>query len=189
MPASPSRERTRALIRERIARSRPDERQLRVLLVLAHEALGKDEVAAPLSESTSAVAAAPPVGADEYGQLVARVREIVNAVAPAGSRIAVVSRGDEDLLVPGFAATHFPQARGGGYAGFYPRESTDVIAHLEQARADGAEFLVLPSTGYWWVDYYGDFTRHLVVNFRVAHHDDSCMIFDLRRSGEEPRTA
>ena len=179
-----------ARIRDRLARTHAGERQLRTMLVLAHEVLRASDLPVPKQEaSPTPVAAAAPVTVDEYGGLVARVHAAVTAVVPASARIAVVSRGDDELLVPGFDAIHFPQARGGGYAGFYPRDSGDAIRHLDDCRANGAQFLVIPSTGYWWLDYYGDFTRHLVVAGRVAHHGDECLIFDLRPQREEASTA
>jgi len=94
--------------------------------------------------------------------------------------VLVVSRGDEALLPPGLAAGHFPQAPSGAYAGHYPADSDAAIAHLEQCRAEGAEFLLLPATGFWWLDYYGGLLQHLMGRGRVLHHDGHCVIFDLR---------
>jgi hypothetical protein len=66
------------------------------------------------------------------------------------------------------------------YAGHHPADSGAAIAQLEQCRADGAEFLLLPATGFWWLDYYGGLLQHLMGRGRVLHHDGDCVIFDLR---------
>jgi hypothetical protein len=181
-------------IRERLASTSasPQDQQLRVMLVLTHEALRQREVARQAIASTAwegrgapAPAAAVPMAADGYAALVAAVHETVGRVIPQGSRILVLSKGDDELLVPGYDALHFPQGPGGIYAGHYPADSEAAVAHLEQCRAAGAEFLVVPKTGYWWLDYYGGLAQHLLVNARVLNHDERCAIFDLRHQSEE----
>ena len=67
---------------------------------------------------------------------------------PAGARVLVVSRGDEDIV--DFArhrGEHFPQAEDGRYAGHHPADSAEAIAHLEALREAGAEYLVIPALG------------------------------------------
>jgi hypothetical protein len=182
-PAVIAREMRLSRIRERIATSRPDEGQLRAMLVLAHEVVRARAPSAILAREV-VDDAAPRAAVGDYSELVARIQGVVKATVPAGSRILVVSRGDGDLLFPGFDTRHFPQAPDGGYAGFYPHDSAGAIAHLEDCRGSGAEFLVVPATAHWWLDYYGDFTRHLVVKYRVAHHGEECLIFDLRPQPE-----
>jgi hypothetical protein len=171
-------------VRERIATTAPDDARLRTLLVLTHELLRER------AEHARAQAATPPVApaaaADggepvaDYGELVARIHAVACATLPPGARVLVVSRGDEALLPPGLAASHFPQGPDGAYAGYYPADSGAAVAHLEQCRGAGAEFLLLPATGFWWLDYYGGFLQHLMGRGRVLHHDGHCVIFDLR---------
>ena len=179
MTATPPMERIRA----RLAATSEDERTLRVMLVLAHEALrrsmpvrGEEAVAG----SSAPPAARSTVSRDDYAQLVDRVRAIVAESVPAGARLLVVSRGDDELLVPGFGATHFPQARDGRYAGYYPADSDDATAQLEVLRGAGAEFLVFPATSHWWLSFYDGLARHLLTTARVTRHDENCLIFDLR---------
>jgi hypothetical protein len=171
-------------IRARLSATTADERQLRVMLVLAHEALRRTTPAVGpegAARSRAPVTPAPAqVTVDEYGQLVEHLRATVAQVVPAGARIVVVSRGDERLLVPGFEAGHFPQAPDGRYAGYYPEDSADAVGQLEGLRKAGTGFLVFPATSYWWLDFYGALARHLLSTTRVAHHDEHCLIFDLR---------
>jgi hypothetical protein len=171
-------------VRARIATTAPEEVRLRTLLVLAHELLRQRALldAAP----RAALACEPAVAADggesvaDYAELVERINAAALARLPHDARVLVVSRGDDDLLPPGLAAAHFPKAADGRYAGCYPADSDAAIAHLEQCRDEGAEFLLLPSTAFWWLDYYGGLLQHLMGRGRVLHHDGHCVIFDLR---------
>jgi hypothetical protein len=173
-----------ARIRGRLAATTEHDRALRVMLVLAHETLRRStEVAAADAAAGSRPPVSPvtaPVTRGDYAELVRRVQDIAAETVPAGARILVVSRGDDELLVPGFDAGHFPQAPDGRYAGYYPADSDDAVAQLERLRDAGAEYLVLPSTAYWWLDFYGALARHLLTTARVAHHDEHCLILDLR---------
>jgi hypothetical protein len=171
-------------LRERIATSAPDEARLRTLLVLAHELVRQRE---QLDAARAATPRRPPARAAEggepvtdYGELVARIHAVAQAMLPAGARVLVVSRGDDALLAPDLDASHFPQAPDGRYAGYHPADSEAAIAHLEQLRTAGAEFLLLPATAFWWLDHYGGLLQHLMGRGRVLHHDGHCVIFDLR---------
>jgi hypothetical protein len=175
-------------LRERLATaSAPRDTRLRVMLVLTHELMRQRallDAAGPLT-LPSAPAADPAVG--DYGELVRHVHAVASATLPPGARVLVVSRGDDALLslASGLTASHFPQGPDGGYAGHYPADSEAAIAHLEACRAAGAQFLLLPATGYWWLNYYGGLMQHLLGRGRVLHHDGHCVIFDLRVPAEE----
>ena len=89
-------------------------------------------------------------------------RATSNPSFPAGARVLVVSRGDEDIV--DFArhrGEHFPQAADGRYAGHHPADSDEAIAHLASLHEAGADFLVIPGTAQWWLDHYDGFARHL----------------------------
>jgi cell division protein FtsB len=121
-----------------------------------------------------------------YGELLPRIRAIVDATLPEDATVIVVSKGDDELLrLNGRKAWHFPRAESGVYAGHYPLDSAAAIAHLEVLREAGGNFVLFPRTAFWWLDHYGDLRRHLEVGYRhVPHADDACMIFDLRRSSQ-----
>jgi len=96
-------------------------------------------------------------------------REVIEAVhafvareLPAGARVLVVSRGDEEIIAfPNHDGAHFPQAAGGTYAGHHPADSAEAIARLEELGRDGAQYLVVPATSGWWLEHYADLARHL----------------------------
>jgi hypothetical protein len=104
------------------------------------------------------------------------------ANVPPSASVLVVSKGDQALLqLENRRTAHFPQNDSGAYLGYHPAEGADVIAWLEKLRKHGAEFLFVPSTSLWWLDYYRSFARHLDRRFRrVAHDADAGVVFDLR---------
>lgn len=122
-----------------------------------------------------------PLGTVEYGELVGRVRATVAEAVPPGASVLVVSKGDAALLsMPGFSTAHFPQGKGGNYAGHHPADSGAATAELERLRREGAEYLVIPATARWWLDYYGDFATHLANHGELlADVPDACLIYGL----------
>lgn len=115
-----------------------------------------------------------------YEELVAGFRALVqHAVRPAAT-IAVVSKGDHDLLALGDRrAWHFPQRSDGVYAGYYPSDSANAIAHLEAVRAKGADFIAFPAAALWWLEEYGEFGRHLRSHYREVARDEGGAIYAL----------
>jgi len=90
-----------------------------------------------------------------YRDQVDRVRAQVRATVPEGSRVLVVTRGDEGLLRLGRRrGAHFPQSPSGLYAGHYPADGDAAAAHLEQLREAGAQYLVIPAEASWWLEHY-----------------------------------
>jgi ABC-type transporter Mla subunit MlaD len=119
----------------------------------------------------------------EYQQLIHRIRGVVRAALPEEATVVVVSRGDDALLaLDGRTAWHFPQNESGVYAGYYPADSAAAIAHLEELRARGGQFLLFPATSLWWLDHYAEFAQYLDDTYRrVVRQEDTCVIYDLRR--------
>jgi hypothetical protein len=122
-----------------------------------------------------------------YGRLVSRLRSVVEREAPRDSTLAVVSRGDDELLkFDGRPGWHFPQTSGGVYAGHHPADSQAAIAQLEAVRARGADYLVIPRTAFWWLEHYREFSEHLLRRYQCAFRDErTCMVFALRRKGRK----
>jgi len=118
-----------------------------------------------------------------YRTLVDRIRRLVCEIVPPGATVAVVSKGDGELLkLEGRPAWHFPQGEDGTYAGHYPANSDACIAELERLRSRGAEFLVIPATAQWWLRYYGQFGEHLQTRYRALGDERSpATVFDLSR--------
>jgi glycosyltransferase involved in cell wall biosynthesis len=116
-----------------------------------------------------------------YDALVQRVRETVASVVPPRGELAVVSKGDEQLLLLGDRhCSHFPRTPSGVYAGHHPADDDDAIAQLESARAAGAEYLVFPATANWWLEHYTGLREHLERNYtQLVEDPDSCVIYRL----------
>jgi glycosyltransferase involved in cell wall biosynthesis len=122
----------------------------------------------------------------QYRELVRRVQQTVAAHVPAGARIVVASKGDEELIkLADRQGWHFPQAKGGEFAGCYPKNSAEAIAHLEALRSRGGDYFLLPQTALWWLEHYPGFKEHLEKNYALTvRQDDTCLVFALRGAGE-----
>lgn len=131
----------------------------------------------------------------QYRDLVKRIGDVARRHLPADAAVAVISRGDNDLLAHvGVHARHFPQNGKGQYIGHHPADSDAALKHLEAARTAGAAFLLIPGTALWWLDHYKDFAHHLQAQCRVVvRQPDACVIYALREhSGShaaEPQSA
>src|SRR5215218_3347975 len=111
-------------------------------------------------------------GVDEYRALVRRFAEFVRSAVPADATVAVVSKGDAELLaIDGRAAWHFPQRTDGTYAGYHPVDSAGAINHLEELRARGVDHLAFPAPSLWWLDHYEELRRHLESRYREISQD------------------
>ena len=175
------------------------EKELREMLLDAHDQLLRrdDEIqatlAAVLEQNASGTATA--IGQGEkgsvpsrylrYQQLIHQIREVVRTVLPPDAAVIVVSKGDDELLkLGGCKAWHFPQTGQGVYAGYYPADSAAAIAQLEALRAKGGQFLLFPSTAFWWLGHYEDFRHHLDARCGRIWGDEQCVIYQLSRSCE-----
>jgi len=135
-------------------------------------------VAAPVATPVRKIAT-PPLSRAAYQALVDRIRTVAATVLPPAATVAVVSKGDDELLQLGMCrGWHFPQSENGSYSGYHPRDSTVIIEHLDQLRAKGAAFVLLPSTSFWWLDHYKEFGAHLAGR-RCIWQDESCRIYGL----------
>ena len=113
--------------------------------------------------------------------LAERIREAVNTLLPEGAIVAVVTRGDVDLIeFDGRTGWHFPQTADGTYAGFHPASSREAIAHLAEVRAKGAQYLLFPEPSMWWLSHYPKLARYLERRFTVVDIPSSdCRLFAL----------
>jgi hypothetical protein len=119
----------------------------------------------------------------QYDRQIDAVREVVHRVVPSNATVLVVSRGDDQLLELGpRRALHFPQSEEGAYAGHHPADSDEAIALLEHMRGRGAEFLVLPSVAFWWLDYYDAFKQYVEHRYRLVEAGQHCWIAALTES-------
>ena len=131
----------------------------------------------------------PTLSDVDYSALVRDVRNTVGSATPPGATVVVVSKGDEALVaLPGRRGWHFPCDEAGRYAGYYPTDSEAAIAHLEELSRQGAEYLVLPATSFWWLEHYEGLARHLDDHYHVVLRSDIAVVYALassRTAGEE----
>ena len=100
--------------------------------------------------------------AQAYAELVRAVCDLVERYLPAGSSVAVVSRGDPSLVdLARHEAVHVPSTEDGKYAGYHPSDGPDAVRAVESARSRGADFLLVPETSSWWLTHYDGLREHL----------------------------
>jgi hypothetical protein len=126
-----------------------------------------------------------PIAPPEYLDIVTRIHEVIENSIPPGSVVLIVSKGDERLVdLPSWRGWHFPQDRNGSYPGYHPADSDTAIKHLEDLRDRGADYLVIPSTSFWWLEHYPELAQHLASRYPVIIRlDDTCLVYALREVG------
>jgi GT2 family glycosyltransferase len=118
----------------------------------------------------------------DYEQVRARVRELVAELSPDGA-VIVASRGDEEILrFADRAGWHFPQGPGGVYAGCYPADGAQAIAELEELRARGGRWFLLPKTSLWWLEHYRELRAHLSERYREVVREEACVMYSLEEA-------
>jgi GT2 family glycosyltransferase len=117
-----------------------------------------------------------------YERLRERIQALVEQTVPPGATVLVVSKGDDELVrLEGRRGWHFPRTADGTYAGYYPPDSATAIAGLEESRANGADFFLIPATAYWWLDHYAGVKTHLDERYpAIETGSDDCRLFALR---------
>jgi polysaccharide pyruvyl transferase WcaK-like protein len=118
--------------------------------------------------------------ANGYQRTVEEIRSTVGRLLPKDATALVVSRGDGELLkLDGREGWHFPQTPSGIYAGHHPADSAAATSHLEELRAQGAGYLIIPNTCFWWLDHYAGFRDHLNEKFQRIWSDQHCIVYGL----------
>ena len=156
--------------------------QLREVIAAVAASPSKGRFEKPANLPARAPAAPARVDKQRYGEIIGHIRRLAKKNLPRRAQVIVISKGDDELLkLNGGTGWHFPQDKKGVYAGHYPADSAEVIAHLEALRKRGGEFLLLPSTSLWWLDHYKEFSAHLATRYtELAREDNTCVLFDLR---------
>jgi hypothetical protein len=118
---------------------------------------------------------------NSYRQLQRRIVEFLHLSVPRGSTVLVMSKGDDELLeIPGRRGWHFPRAINGLYAGCYPSDSREALEHLSKLQTEGAEYLAIPISSFWWLEFYQGLAQRLERRHRlVAFHEEICVVFKL----------
>jgi GT2 family glycosyltransferase len=126
-----------------------------------------------------------------YDRLCERIGEVARKVLPPEATVLVISKGDEALLgLLGRSAWHFPRLADGSYAGCYPEDGAAAVEHLEALRRAGADWLLIPSPAFWWLDHYAVLARYLERRHTRVHACEACHIYSLSlsRAGAGPFT-
>ena len=58
-----------------------------------------------------------------------------------------------------------------------------ALAALEGACEDGAEFLVIPESSFWWLRIGSDLTQYVEQKLPCVWSDDWCRMFELPNHG------
>ena len=120
------------------------------------------------------------LSSNDYARLLRDIRAVVKAVVPRGAIVAIISKGDSELVaLKDRTGWHFPQAPDGGYSGYHPSDSAAAIAELEKLRARGADYLLIPSTAFWWLEHYKEFGRHLETSYQTAWSNHHCQVYRI----------
>jgi GT2 family glycosyltransferase len=112
------------------------------------------------------------------------IRRIVTKMVPAGRTVAIATRGDAELLnIPDRHIWHFPRNERGEFSGCYPGNGTDAVKAVKELSATGAQYLVFPASGFWWLDYYAELRDYCRTECAlIAEEPDHCLIFALPAS-------
>jgi glycosyltransferase involved in cell wall biosynthesis len=139
------------------------------------------------TRSHTLMLSAPPWAAT-YEQVCDATKAAIERNVPPGAAVAVISKGDEALLkLDNRRGEHFPQLRDGRYAGSYPADGKAAVKSLERLKARGVDFLAVPRTALWWLDYYKEFAAYLERTGSPVFRGDDCVIYGL--SAEARRVA
>jgi len=107
------------------------------------------------------------------------LQELVDIVPPGEAFILV----DDDQwgsgdLVAGRRRLPFVEHEGQHWG--RPIDDEHAVGELERLRANGARFLVLGWSAFWWRDYYAGWFEHLRSSFRCVLHNERLHVFDLK---------
>jgi hypothetical protein len=83
--------------------------------------------------------------------------------------------GDDHVLR---RAQMFPHRPNGEFDGALPEGA--AVAQLEDLRAGGAAYLIVPGAAFGWLDERHGLSWHLQGHYGLLADDESCRVFDLR---------
>jgi hypothetical protein len=101
----------------------------------------------------------------------------IEAVVPAGARLALVDKGTPLELADGRSAVAFPQING-GWAG-YPADDAEAIAELQRLRGQGIRFVAIPQAMRYWLETYPTWASYLREGATTRVDNERALIFEL----------
>lgn len=111
----------------------------------------------------------------------ADLTKAISASVARGSKVLVVSKGDDWLLkLESCEARHFPEdATKGGFAGYHPENGAEALELLRASQREGADYLAFPPQSLWWLEYYGEFKTYLERFGRLMETSTESVVFKL----------
>lgn len=109
-------------------------------------------------------------------------RDVIRRCTPPGSRVAILSDGDDSLVrLVGRTGLHFPPGRDGHPAGGAPGSAREALDLLPQIQEAGQAFLAVPAACSWWRSpRLQDFRDHLLRHCQLqAPASQACALFRL----------
>lgn len=118
----------------------------------------------------------------EYARSKVRTLIAVEHSVPRGNHaVLLISDGDHQLLeLDGRKGQPFPRDDEGSSS--KPANGAAAVKDLDRARAEGAEFLVIPATSRWWLTHYWELAEHLDRECARIWNDEDAVIYRLRDS-------
>jgi len=102
----------------------------------------------------------------------------LDVAIPPGSSVVLMDQ-DEWALPPGRPWTAAPiPSEDGRYAGL-PGDGQCVVDELELRRVEGATFLVITDSAFWWLDAYEGLAGYLAAQTRNIVSNDRYQLFEL----------
>ena len=116
-----------------------------------------------------------PATADLY-----RLGLALKQLTPAGSLVITADYGiPTGLYYAERKGWHFTE-KDAIYNG-HPASSADAIADLERLRKEGATHIAFIPGTIWWLDFYDQFTQHLIEESDHIDKTPAYQVFHLRR--------
>lgn len=107
-----------------------------------------------------------------------RIARVVRDVVPRSATVSFVDKWDPTLLhLSRRRGWHYPDRR--SMPAGYPPDSASAVAHLEEQRVRGADYLVFPCSAFWWLEHYPGLVRHLELSGERIWRDERCVIYRL----------
>jgi glycosyltransferase involved in cell wall biosynthesis len=114
----------------------------------------------------------------EWEHTLYSIARTVQRIVSSRALVAVIDKCDPTLMsLSRRKGWHFPDRRLLPHG--YPSTDDGVITHLQRLHERGAEYLVVPSAAFWWLDYYDKFRHHLETQHDRVWSDDECVIYRL----------
>jgi SAM-dependent methyltransferase len=119
---------------------------------------------------------------------IARIQEAVRFSLPYHAEVVVVSEGHDELLDLEERRTWALPGADARASLEHPADERTLLSELEKLHGQGAQFLLVPSTGTWLLDRHQDLREHLRECRIVLEEPETCTIFALHQHTDSWQT-